>query len=76
MSWLVVGIAGGWFADALGMVFIPDRNKDTGKVDWGAYLVFMVPSLVLFFVPLCTPAIGGFVVVGNMLREYGVCESR
>jgi hypothetical protein len=74
MSWLVVGIVSGVLVDWLGFFFVPAYDKEkrrTGKcLSFGSVItgIFLLGG---FFVP----AIGGFVVVGNMLKEYGICES-
>ena len=81
MSWLVVGIGLGWLADMISSSLVPDNNMldgydaKAGKVRWGSYLGWVIPALILFVGPLCVPAIGEFVVVGGMLREYGICET-
>lgn len=74
MSWLVIGIASGVLVDWLGVLFLPaydDEKGRTGKCQSVSFVITGVVVLGGFFVP----AIGGFVVVGNMLKEYGICES-
>jgi hypothetical protein len=74
MSWLVVGIASGVFVDWLGPLFIPVYDEEKRETDKCLSVGLVITGVVLlggFFVP----AIGGFVVVGNMLKEYGICES-
>ncbi|KAL2023481.1 hypothetical protein VTK56DRAFT_2477 [Thermocarpiscus australiensis] len=76
MSWLVVGIVSGWWVDQQAGLFamiVELLGIGTHKVKF--LLVVMIPFFVvglgLFFVP----AIGGFIVVAGMLREYGICKS-
>ncbi|KAK4235331.1 hypothetical protein C8A03DRAFT_17919 [Achaetomium macrosporum] len=60
MSWLVVGLAIGWPADAaIGM-----KHHFFGAA-------MAICSSAIFSIP----AVGGFAVVAGMLREYGICES-
>jgi hypothetical protein len=74
MSWLVVGIACGPYADSMSALFIPEHDEKTGKVSKADYSAKIVAA-VLYLGICCVPAIGGFVVVAGMLREYGICES-
>ena len=44
-------------------------KRDILSGDWGLFSLSAFASLV----PVGIPAIGGFVVVGQMLQEYGNC---
>jgi hypothetical protein len=59
MAWFVVGIAAGIWGWALVGTVLKDS--------W-AWLYTLIALL-----PVAAPAIGGFVVVGRMLGEYGIC---
>ncbi|MCJ1427915.1 hypothetical protein MMC29_005821, partial [Sticta canariensis] len=66
MSWLAVG---GWVVISPNNTIIERRASMTGTKDgMGIYLYSWLLALIY---PV--PAIGGFVVVGQMLREYGSC---
>jgi hypothetical protein len=63
MSWLVTGTALG----AFGLISV--SNNSLGRDDnW-----VTLSRKGLFAALYCTPAIGGFVVVGRMLSDYGNC---
>ncbi|KAK3358205.1 hypothetical protein B0T25DRAFT_541148 [Lasiosphaeria hispida] len=74
MSWLVVGIACGWWADVVSGMFIPERDMETGKIG-KCFYVCQLLTCILFLGIFCAPAIGGFLTVAKMLGEYGICES-
>jgi hypothetical protein len=59
MTWLAFGVIGSFLA-SLGIMRIRRDTRD----------VLNVLSLILLY---AAPAIGGFVVVGQMLRSYGTC---
>jgi hypothetical protein len=74
MAWLPTGTLGG-FLGYFGIAGILDERseedpyltaRDHYIINWIVFGLFAV-------VPLAAPAIGGFVVVSQMLREYGVC---
>ncbi|AEO68701.1 uncharacterized protein THITE_2145780 [Thermothielavioides terrestris NRRL 8126] len=52
MSWLIIGIVFGWWAD----------------MNAGLFFIVSLGFLIV-------PAVGGFIVVAEMLREYGICDS-
>ncbi|EAQ87254.1 predicted protein [Chaetomium globosum CBS 148.51] len=80
LSWVVVGIAGGWHVDSLTLCFNMFAKVGLG----GPSLLRVTVVLTLLggglFILLaglfCVPAIGGFVVVAGMLRETGICEAK
>ncbi|KAL3459178.1 hypothetical protein BJX64DRAFT_291431 [Aspergillus heterothallicus] len=59
MAWLIVGIAGSMLGYTLAR---------TARDNLYVMLVYM-----LVFLPIAVPAIGGFVLVGKMIEEYGTC---
>ena len=61
MTWLVVGMIFGPFGFVWNTATIP-------AADFSEFLVIAIISGIL-----CIPAVGGFVVVGQMLRDYGNC---
>jgi hypothetical protein len=74
MSWLIVGMASGlsavflsWASGELGR--FSSRRSRRGCLDW-----FMILGMFLLLSLLSAPAIGGFVTVGSMLKETGICE--
>lgn len=73
MSWLIVGIACGWWADLTSWLLIPQKERD-GSINKCSYVCMLLIGVVLLSA-FCVPAIGGFVVVAEMLKEYGICES-
>lgn len=77
LSWVVVGMAGGWWVDGLTFCFDFFAKLGLGGPRRMRFALTMIGSVV--FVPLaglfCVPAIGGFVVVAGMLRETGICEA-
>jgi len=75
LSWLVVGIACGWWADLMTLVLIPDHNAKTGKMEKSLYIFLQIPLAIALLGLFCVPAIGGFVTVAGMLWEYGICEA-
>ena len=64
--WTMLWLAGGLFP------FIIDLVCDYAKTRLGNRNIIDLVCLVITFT-LITPAVGGFVVVGEMLREYGTC---
>jgi len=52
---------------------IPLLDEKTWKVNVGASVSLAITGIFLLGV-FCAPAIGGFVVVADMLKEYGICE--
>ncbi|KAL2841717.1 hypothetical protein BJY01DRAFT_217123 [Aspergillus pseudoustus] len=74
MTWLATGIFGGLWAYFWQLVLFENENKEgrarsSTREKGRIYAGFT--SLVA--IPLAAPAVGGFVVVAQMLREYGVC---
>ena len=71
MTWLVFGIGLGPFLERIST---NDARHSTiwglsaKKLDLGDVVLLLVASLYV------VPAIGGFVVVGQMLKEYGACS--
>jgi hypothetical protein len=76
MSWLIIGIVFGWWADMNAGVCAPDPEEATIRMEDGFVRIL---HLGLFFIVslgfLIVPAVGGFIVVAEMLREYGICDS-
>lgn len=69
MTWLAVGIAIGAFAAFYSAILeFRDRRQLEGLSDMDK-LVLMLLVVVIF----AAPAVGGFVVVGQMLKSYGDC---
>ena len=76
MTWLVFGIfVGNDLTSDLGSIkrywsIVPERSANHPRF-WGA----LIQHLLLFLdvVVLGAPAIGGFIVVGQMLNDYGNC---
>lgn len=67
MAWLIVGIvAGPFFSYAIHIL-----KEDIDDVEYEPFKTIF--SLVLFALLCAAPAIGGFVVVGQMLVAYGNC---
>jgi hypothetical protein len=64
MQWLVFGLVTGiwWVLDQEGKDASPSPKKYLGPV-----------GRVLLYVLSASPAVGGFIVVGQMVVEYGVC---
>ena len=76
LSWLVVGSTSSclalWMSGMIQAITIPitqDKARDitSNIVVCLVFLIFMLPAWV--------PAIGGMVVVGRQLREYGICTN-
>jgi hypothetical protein len=74
MTWLSVGTMFGAPLSILSLLMNVKPDKEANmKWDRGGILrIFASVCLILFYV---APAIGGFVVVGQMLRSYGTCIS-
>lgn len=70
MAWLVTGIFGGILSyKLLSMLFF-------NKYDTPKYWNFLVGAFIFWvLIPLGVPALGGFVIVGQMPKEYGICDS-
>ncbi|KAL3473062.1 hypothetical protein BJX99DRAFT_261745 [Aspergillus californicus] len=73
MAWLATGTVGGWIGyfgiEGIFGKSIKDEDftsKENYMTSWAAFGIVVV-------VPLAAPAVGGFVVVAKMLREYGIC---
>ncbi|KAK0612532.1 hypothetical protein B0T17DRAFT_564833 [Bombardia bombarda] len=79
MTWLVAGIYCGFWGDGFtGIIsssFLGIWKREEGTIDTWWFVLYLV-LVILAAVIFCTPAIGGFVTVAGMLRDYGICESR
>jgi hypothetical protein len=76
MTWLVFGMITGitgkiaWFSESWRQENSPLHMFRSGR-SASLYDSFLfIPFILIFY---SAPAIGGFVVVGKMIREYGVC---
>lgn len=75
MVWLVESSIGGLLLVKLQSIIV--RKRSQGSVAQGENYLNMGLSEILWLIAACTyciPAIGGFVVVGQMILQYGVCE--
>jgi hypothetical protein len=70
MFWLVIGGTFGLSGFLRPDPFHPRFEKGTPWDRVYLWEIFMIPTLLVSSVP----AIGGFVVVAQMIKEYGVCE--
>jgi hypothetical protein len=76
MTWLVFGFTVGLFVESAVDTslrqrfritgFVPNRHK---RISYLAYLLGTIAAIGAY----AAPAIGGFVVVGQMFYQYGVC---
>jgi hypothetical protein len=64
MSWLVIGMIYGMY---FGFVPVPRLSRRQGFDSEGPVELFAFISI------LAVPAVGGMVVVGRMIRDFGVC---
>lgn len=72
ITWLIVSMVAGLYADATASLFVP--NYDMGG--YGLFdIVFESLVGVLLLGGLLIPAVGGFVMVGRMVQDYGICET-
>jgi hypothetical protein len=71
MTWLVLGMLLGGLSDFWSTFLIPTKDR-LKKRDMCEFIWRLVAFSLLFGV-LLAPAIGGFVVVGQMLVDYGSC---
>lgn len=72
MSWLILGMIFGSLSDFWTDFLIPKRNA-LKKRDTASFIGRVIGFILLFGV-LLAPAVGGFVVVGQMLSRFGNCE--
>ena len=64
MTWLAFGIV-------IGTLFVFDHSIDTNS-DVSALYTPVIFFIMVFY---CAPAVGGFIVVGQMITQYGTCIS-
>jgi uncharacterized integral membrane protein len=62
MLWLATGLSSSFISHGVHYISMKAR-----KAEWAQYLSWMVA------IPLIAPAIGGFVIVGQMIGVYGTC---
>ncbi|KAF2178075.1 hypothetical protein K469DRAFT_719226 [Zopfia rhizophila CBS 207.26] len=73
MSWLVVGMIMGGMSNRMSAVLIPPHKKSIKSfILFRSYFGRVLKFVALFGICL-VPAIGGIVVVGQMISNYGSC---
>ncbi|KAF7167480.1 hypothetical protein CNMCM5623_000816 [Aspergillus felis] len=74
MAWLATGSVGGlWLYFGMLGMFEGEAEKDRDLSTTEKSFVIVIAFVLCFAIPLAAPAVGGFVVVAKMLREYGIC---
>jgi hypothetical protein len=66
MSWLVIGMLFGFVSKGMDPVLLHGNYDVMEVIGW---LLFLIVFFGVFFVP----AVGGFIVVGKMIMEFGSC---
>ena len=78
MSWLIFGMASGALAMILHRVITLLVNLAGEVLEAVALVILWVMACLIMLLLVgiaCAPAIGGFVTVGLMLKDYGICET-
>ena len=76
MTWLVFGQVGSDLVTSVAIDNMPkwfEQNKEFRWRDMSSALTFSL-DWISFVVLQGVPAVGGFIVVAQMLKEFGVCD--